>query len=62
MFLHNRFACFQLDNQTIFDIRIGKVISENGTILVEYRERMLLLDFQALFSQAMYQSIFINLL
>jgi hypothetical protein len=62
VFRHQAAARFQLDNQLLLDEQIGEIFAEDSAILVINRQRVLLLNIQALFTQPMRQSILVDFL
>src|SRR5205807_7455576 len=62
MFIDHGARSFYLDHQLVFNKQISVKIAEQGSILVEHLQRMLLLHVESLFSQTMSQGILIDFL
>ncbi len=50
VFIGDRLAGFEFDDEHAFDEQIGKVFAERRAVFIEYGDRHLLLDVDALFA------------
>ena len=60
MFINERLGGLEFDNKYVLDQQVCKKITQHSTIFVQHPHRMLLLYFQAQFSQSMGQGILVN--
>lgn len=62
MLVGGRLAGFEFDDQAIFYKQVRVVIAEHSSVFVLHRQRMLLLDRDAVLPEPIHQSVFVNLL
>jgi hypothetical protein len=61
VFVDNGLDRFQFHDQSILDQKVGIVVTKNRPVLIEYRDRFLLLNFQPGFRQPMCEGILVDL-
>ncbi len=62
MLVGGRLDRFEFHDEAIFDVQIRVVFAKNRAVFVINRERVLLLDFQALFVKATDECVLVDLL